>query len=63
MNQVSKIINALRKNKVDIDFPNFFEDDKIILKINIRKNDNIEEMLNRIQGIDKKSIKRLLEFL
>ena len=63
MRHVTTIINSFRKNKIEIDFPKFFEDDKIIIKIIMRKNDDIDKIINKVSHIDKILIQKLLEFL
>ncbi len=57
------IIRSLERRGVEVDFPRYFEDDRIVVKIPVMKREGSPKIVERFEGIDLQEIDQLLSLL
>ena len=58
-----KISERFKKNGIDIDFPRYFEGDRLVLSMSINKRGGIEQFNNKLSKIDTDELRELIDLL
>ena len=61
--KAEKILENLKKNGIEVDFPEYFEGDEICIKYRIRKKEGVDLFRKRINEVDMTALERLMELL
>jgi hypothetical protein len=61
--EADRIIHDLKKNKIDIEFPEFFENDEIGIVLKIKKREGADVISERLKSLDLNLVDELLKML